>query len=647
MQARREKGVSRKEIAWAGAPKDSTLPVFPPIVQRVQSRLFALCRNAYDPRRFLRKFRELSPTMTPRFVERRPTEREPQDTPRGARGLVAGATATAVGILGSRLLGFVRDIATAAVLGGSPVMDALVIALRAPNMFRRLFGEGALAACYVPVLADQLQRDREAAWRLTTGMLMLLAAGLAGIVVAGEAGIFVAWRWWADREQSRLVLALSAVMLPYLWFICIAAQLAATLQTLGRFAAAASGAVLFNLCWLAGIWLWAPRLASDPAGQGGVIALCVVVSGLLQAIVQAWALWKCGFRWRLDLPACREALGKIGRGLGPLVLALGIAQLSVVGDSTIAWLLSAPAPGSLHDGVPIAGSLGFPGLGSTIRYPLTAGALSSIYYAERFYQAPVGIIGVALATAVFPLLSRHAARGQLRAAAIELGRSLRLAWFAAAPIAVSLALLAEPFVRLAFEHGRFGLDDTRRTAGMIVVHAAGMLALCSLPILTRAAYALGESRLVIRMALVGAVAGISLDLLLVWPLAERGLALATTLAASASRGTACRAQESLSKAVVDACRRVGADIDERGGPGDCARGAGRLPARGGSPRGRDCEARGAGYRRRGSLSVHRVDDGQPRMDYTLGRASAATAPQARPGASHRPGGRVRDMIRTA
>src|SRR4051794_7824503 len=206
--------------------------------------------------------------------------------------LLAGVTATSLGTLASRVLGVVRESAAAALLGLSTggIMDAYVVAFRIPNLFRRLFGEGAMTASYLPELAAQLEHDRRAAWRLVSAAAVVLGIALIALVLAAEGLCGVLWLVCGDSPGMRLSLGLTAAMLPYTVFICLAALAAATLQSLGEFRWPALVPSVMNVCWLVGAWFIAPRITSDAAHQAFVMAGCVLVGGVLQLLVQLPAL---------------------------------------------------------------------------------------------------------------------------------------------------------------------------------------------------------------------------------------------------------------------------------------------------------------------------------------------------------------------
>jgi putative peptidoglycan lipid II flippase len=440
-----------------------------------------------------------------------------------AHPLLAGAAITALGTLASRVLGMVRDIATAALLGlaGGGVMDAFVVAYRIPNLFRSLFGEGALTASYLPVFAAEREKDPRRAWQLTTAMLLWLCGALFGLVLAGEAVYGIVWLTRPDDPAARLLAGLGAMLLPYMLLICVAAQLTATLNALGHFAVPALTPTILNLCWLAAAAA-AAQFAPDGAARAYVLAGAILLGGVLQIGVQLPPLWRRGFRLDFQPQASREPLRRIGHTLLPMVLGLTATQINTFLDSMVAWGLAAPLDGPEF----------IPWLGGAVRYPLQAGAAAAIYYGERLYQFPLGIVGLAVATAIFPLLSRHAARGERAEVGRDLTRGLRLVLALGLPAAAGLMLLAAPVARLLFERGQFTPDDTARTARMIACYAAGVWAYCALPVVVRGFYALGDTAAPAKVALAMVGLNLALNLTLIWPLAEAGLAVATAFCAA-------------------------------------------------------------------------------------------------------------------
>ena len=256
--------------------------------------------------------------------------------------------------------------------------------------------------------------------------------------------------------------------------------------------------------------------------QAYAIACCVLVAGVLQLGVQLPVLRRFGFRYDYNWPASRRAIGQIVRTMLPMVAGLAITQINTLMDRVIAWTLTATA------GQP----RGFAWLGCTIPRPLRTGAVASIYYGERLYQFPLGILGMAVATTIFPLLSRHAARGDRRGLGADLTLGLRMVIFLGIPSGLGLVMLSGPLARLLFQHGQFTADDALRTARMIACYSAGVWAYCALPVVVRGYYALGDRLTPLKIGALAVALNLSLDLTLVWRLAEAGLATSTSISAA-------------------------------------------------------------------------------------------------------------------
>ncbi|MHC4176830.1 MAG: murein biosynthesis integral membrane protein MurJ [Planctomycetota bacterium] len=439
--------------------------------------------------------------------------------------LIAGIRITSLGTLTSRVLGMCRDIATAALLGlaGGGVMDAFVIAYRIPNLFRRLFGEGALTASYLPALSAQLEKDRKGAWQLASVTFTWLTMVLAALVVLGEVLFALVWLLWGDAADVELLVGLAAVMLPYLLLICLAAQVTATLHALSHFSVPAFTPVVLNVCWLLAAWLAASHFDRQ-SQQAYVLAVGVLVAGVLQLGVQLPVLRRMGFRFDYNWSAARSGLGQIGRALAPMLAGLAVTQINTFFDSLIAWGLAAP--------VGVDGPQPIAWLGGAVRYPMEQGAAAAIYYGERLYHFPLGVLGMAVAAAIFPLLSRHAARGDRHKLGTDLTLGLRLVLCLGVPAGAGLIILAHPLARLLFERGQFTPHDTTRAAWMIACYGTGVWAFCALPVVIRGFYALGDCGRPAKIAAWVVGLNLTLNLSLIWtPLEEAGLAVATSLSA--------------------------------------------------------------------------------------------------------------------
>ncbi|NLF06555.1 MAG: murein biosynthesis integral membrane protein MurJ, partial [Pirellulaceae bacterium] len=442
--------------------------------------------------------------------------------------LLSGTRITGLGTLASRVLGLLRESATASLLGlagvgdGRGVMDAFVIAFRIPNLFRRLFGEGALTASYLPVLTAHLETDRQAARQLASVVITLLIVLLTALVALGEVIFGIIWYVWGDIPRVELLMGLSAVMLPYLLFICVAAQLTTMYHASRHFAIPAVTPMVLNIVWLAAAWGVAPWFAPDQIVQAYVLAVGVVVAGLLQIAVQVPMLRRLGFHFDFNWSAARSGLKQIGRNLAPMLVGLAVLQINTFNDSLIAWGL-ASTPG---------GPETIPWLGDLLRYPLDQGAVAALYYGERLYEFPLGIVGTAVAVAIFPLLSRHAARGDSRSLGEDMTLGVRLVLSLGVPAGIGLMLMAQPVARLLFEHGNFLPSDTVRAAGTITCYSAGIWAYCATQVMVRGFYALGDAATPVRIAAWMVGLNLALNLSLIWPLAENGLAISTSIAAA-------------------------------------------------------------------------------------------------------------------
>lgn len=442
----------------------------------------------------------------------------------GVPGFFSGLRIVASSTLASRVLGMVREIASARLFGVGPIWDAFSYAFMIPNLARRLFGEGALSATFLPVFAAQVEADHEpghpSAWQLASAVFALLAVSLTALVLGGELLLFgLSWSF-SGHADMQLLLGLTAVMLPYTLLICLAAQMTAVLHALGHFTWPALVPVVLNVCWIGSIWLVDPWFESKVT-QAYALAVCVLFAGVLQLALQWPTLRKLGYRFDRRWEAVKPAVGKIVRAMVPVTFGLSITQINTFLDRSIALSLTQPADGS----VGWLESLG-------VAYPLMPGAVSALSYGERMYQFPLGVFGVALGTVLFPLLSRHAARNEFDLVRSDLSLGLRLVIAIGFPASMGLALVAEPLIRLVFQHGQFTAADTERVAGILVAYGTGVWAYCGIPVLFRGFYAVGERRIPVILGLATVVVDLALNLSLVWPLAERGLAYSTAISAT-------------------------------------------------------------------------------------------------------------------
>ena len=424
----------------------------------------------------------------------------------------------------SRVAGLARDAALAHVLGAGWIMDAYSMAFRMPNLLRQLLGEGALSAAFIPVFTDYLEKDgRKAANRFMSLMIVLLVTTLAAVTLAAD-GVFLVLRYLSEPGGKwHLIFALAAVLFPFGTMVCLVALLQAALNCRHHFAVPALAPVVLNLFIIGGAVAAGAYLASDPIIQVYVIAGAILVAGLVEIVIQVPVMRRLGLTFRPVWDLKDAGLWRVLRMIGPMAIAIGLVQFNVFLDSLIANLLS---PGAAAETAFRLGPW-------EIAYPMKTGAASVLYYAPLIYQFPLGVFGIALATVIFPVLSRHAVHRDFAGLGKTASHGLRLTLFIGIPAGVGLILVCEPLVRLFFGHGRFAdaPDAAARTVWAANIFSLGIWAYSANHIFLRAFYALEDIRTPLRIALAAAGLNLVLNLILVWPMAEGGLALSTVIAA--------------------------------------------------------------------------------------------------------------------
>ncbi len=427
-----------------------------------------------------------------------------------------------VGTLLSRILGMFRDAATAAMLGMSAggIMDSFVLAFRLPDVTRRMFGEGSLSVAFIPVFARLWNTDRRKAWIFASVLLTYFFIFLVTLVLIGEILCLLGILFFPYPSKVHVVSELAALMLPYLILICLAAIAAASLQTLGEFFIPSLIPTILNLVWLFGILIVAPFVTSDPLGRCFLLTGCIFCAGLIQLGIQIPFLRHHGFQFRFRRNVVETEIGEVKAAFFPSMVGLMGTQLNVLLASAIAWALSGQAGEAIW------------WLGGVITYPLRVGSASSIYFSERLYEFPQGLLGIAIATAIYPLLSRHAAKKDYTAISEDLSFGIRVILTLAIPSGVGLMFLSDNLAHLLYQRGAFTPDDAFRTADMIFWFSFGVSGFCCIPLLARAFYALGDMRTPFRVSLFSALTSTVLGLLLIWEFEESGLAIAASLAAT-------------------------------------------------------------------------------------------------------------------
>lgn len=419
--------------------------------------------------------------------------------------------------LASRLTGLARDAACSRLFGVGPVWSAFAFAFLIPNLFRRLFGEGALAAAFLPEYARLAGSDPDKARRYAGAVLRLLLLVLGGATIVGEAVVLLLLLTPLG-ETGGLALGLMLLTLPFTPMVCASAILGAALQTRDRFAVPAAAPIVLNvLLILAAI---SARLVGGLEARSAIyaVAAAVPIAGVMQLI---WA-WRAIGRDRPELAAARaevrDELTRTLRRMAPVAVGMSALQINSLIDGVIAsW------PVLFGPYLPISIS------GEAVRYPLDEAANATLFFAQRLYQFPLGVFGIAIATAVFPALAR-AAQDSARFAS-TLARGVRLSLFIGVPASLGLVLVRDELVAVIYLGGAFDEAAITRVAVVLLGYAPGVWAFGLIHVLTRGFYARGDTRTPVRIALVSIACNTVLSLALIWFLREAALAWATSACA--------------------------------------------------------------------------------------------------------------------
>ncbi|MGL6194874.1 MAG: lipid II flippase MurJ, partial [Thermoguttaceae bacterium] len=259
--------------------------------------------------------------------------------------VLKGTLITSIGTLISRVLGMLRDSATAAMLGmtAGGIMDSFVLAFRLPDITRRMFGEGSLSVGFIPVFARLWHSNRAKAWKLVSAYLTGIFFLLLIIVLLGEGICLLGYTLFPPESKVHVAAKLTSLMLPYLILICLAAIAAASLQTLGKFFVPSLIPTILNICWLFGIVVLAPRISSDPLIRCYVLTGCILVAGVIQFGIQMPLLYKLGFQYTTGFNSIKKEAFEVGASFFPTMIGLMATQFNVLVASSIAWLFSGEA----------------------------------------------------------------------------------------------------------------------------------------------------------------------------------------------------------------------------------------------------------------------------------------------------------------
>lgn len=422
-------------------------------------------------------------------------------------GVVASVT------MGSRVLGLARDMLVTAVFGASGLASAFYTAFTLPNLFRRLLGEGALTAALVPTLAGQLKAGSHTnAFQLVNQVASWLFVITSGVVLTGMAMLWqieffaaAAKDWGVEAATAQRwvdAAVFGIVLFPYLLFVCLAAAFSAALQTLHRFLEPALSPVWLNVAMLSllggavyGGWTDSSEIL--------MLWLCggALVGGFLQMAVPAAALMREGWRPQFDFERS-EAVRRIGRLMGPTIFGSAIYLINMAVSR-------------------------FVGLS------LNESAVAVLNVATRLMELPIGVFAVAITTVIFPLIAKQAAAGDWAQMALSYRKGMRLILVVNVPAAIGLVVLAEPIIRLLFQNGAFGPDDTQLMRPILVIFALGLPFVSFVSLVLRAYYAQGDTKTPVTAALLSFVLNLGVSLALMNRWGTAGLAVAGNVAVAA------------------------------------------------------------------------------------------------------------------
>lgn len=409
----------------------------------------------------------------------------------------------------SRVFGFMRDILIAATLGSGWVADAFVVAFRFPNLFRRLFGEGAFNSAFVPMFAKKIEGEgREAARSFAEEALAGLFFVLLVVTIIAELTMPVLMYGLApgfdvNPEKFDLAVLLTRITMPYLLCMSLVALMSGALNSVGRFAESASVSIVLNVAMMAAtlLSLWFGYAAGAEAGI--IQALGVFVAGFLQLALLMWGMKRAGLTLKLRRPRWTNDLSRLWKLGLPGIISGGVTQINIAIGTIIA--------------------------------SMQAGAVSHLYYADRIYELPLAMVGIAVGVVLLPDVSRHLRSGNTGAVMDSQNRSLEFAMLLTIPAALALVVMPVEIVRVLFERGAFKPADTASTAAVLSIFALGLPAFVLIKVFSPAYFAREDTRTPMRYATISLTVNTlgSIGLFFLFRrmglMPQLGIAIATTL----------------------------------------------------------------------------------------------------------------------
>ncbi|MEC4768502.1 murein biosynthesis integral membrane protein MurJ [Halomonas sp. CUBES01] len=436
------------------------------------------------------------------------TNSQPEDREQIPRsGLMRSGLIVSAMTMLSRVMGLARDVVVAALLGAGDGADAFFVAFKIPNFLRRLFAEGAFNQAFVPVLSEySTQRNKQEIRELLNAVAGSLTAILALITALAMLG--APWLIWLfapgfgrDPEKLAMTADMLRLTFPYLLLISLTAFAGSVLNTWNRFAVPAFTPVLLNLSLIGAALLLTP-LMEAPAMA---LAWGVLIAGVAQLVFQVPFLLRLGLMPTPWPNLAHEGVRRILKLMGPALFGVSVSQINLLLDTVLASLLA-------------------------------AGSVSWLYYSDRLVELPLGVFGVAIGTVILPALSKRHADQSSAHFSVMLDWAIRMVLLLGLPAALALVLLAEPLLITLFHYGAMTDTDIQMAAMSLRAYAVGLVAFMLIKVLAPGFFARQNTKTPVKVAVVAMVANMVFNLMLVWPLAHAGLALATALSAFLNAG---------------------------------------------------------------------------------------------------------------
>ena len=410
--------------------------------------------------------------------------------------------------MGSRVLGFVRDILIAGLLGAGQVTDAFFVALQLPNIFRRLFAEGAFNAAFVPLFAGELTGSGRAAARAFAERVLGVMAGVL-IVFSVLVELFmpevmgvIAGGFRDDPAKFQLAVDFARLTFPYLLFVSLAAMLSGILNTLERFVAAAAAPILLNVILIGALVAVSAGWLPDP---GLALSWGVLLAGVGQFVWLAFACRRAGLLPSVPRLVMGPKVRRLFALMGPGMIGAGVYQINVL-------------------------------IGVRLASELPEGSVSFLYFADRVNQLLLGVVGAAVGVALLPLLSRQLKAGDDAGARESQNRAIEFAMLLTVPAAAALLILPGPIVTVLFQRGQFGAHDALATAAALMAFASGLPAYVLIKALAPGFFAREDTATPVKIAVGALILNVVVALSLMPLLAHVGIALATAISAWANAG---------------------------------------------------------------------------------------------------------------